>query len=427
MKVLVVGSGGREHALGWKLSQSPGLERLYCAPGNAGTAQIGECVPISADDIEGLCRFARDHRIDLTIVGPEAPLVAGIVDRFRDDGLAIVGPTKAAAELEGSKAFAKDFMARHGIPTAAYAIYDRADEAERTLASGRFQFPLVLKADGLAAGKGVFICSDQAEATQALALIMRDRAFGAAGDRLVIEEYLTGEEASFMVFSDSEHALPMVPSQDHKAIFEGDKGPNTGGMGAYSVDGILSEDEKTRILDEIIHPTIQGMAQEGRPYRGVLYAGLMLTAGGPRVLEFNVRFGDPETQVVLPRMETDLLEVLWAAAQSSLRQIAIQWKGNATVCVVLAANGYPGPYEKGKEISGLEMAGEDSHTIVFHAGTASRNDKIVSNGGRVLGVTARSTSLEEAIIRAYEAVNKIHFEGMYYRRDIAAKGLKKMT
>ncbi|MGH9340653.1 MAG: phosphoribosylamine--glycine ligase [Acidobacteriota bacterium] len=425
MNILVVGSGGREHALAWKISQSPRLRKLYCSPGNAGTAQLAESVPLGADDSEGLLDFARSNKIDLTIVGPEAPLVAGIVDHFEGAGLAIVGPSQKAAVLEGSKAFAKDFMRRHQIPTSAYQNYQQADNAESDLRSGRFDFPLVVKADGLAAGKGVFVCRRLEEALEAVRSIMRERQFGSSGDQVVIEEYLEGEEASFMVFSDGARALAMVPSQDHKAIYDGDKGPNTGGMGAYSTEFILSPAQRQEVIEAIINPTIQGMAEEGNPYVGILYAGLMLTSTGPRVLEFNVRFGDPETQVILPRMVTDVVDVFEAVAARDLQNMALQWNSNATVCVVVAAEGYPGSYEQNKEISGIEMAEEVKSTVVFHAGTALRDGKVVTGGGRVLAVMSQAPTLEGAIIKAYEGVNKIHFEGMYYRRDIASKGLSR--
>jgi phosphoribosylamine--glycine ligase len=371
-----------------------------------------------------LVDFAVSRDIDLTVVGPEAPLVAGLVDRFEAAGLRAVGPSSAAAQLEGSKSFAKDFMRRWGIPTADYQIYTEPSVVEADLRAGRYSFPVVVKADGLAAGKGVFICPDLDSALAAVAAVMRERQFGSSGDRLVVEEFLQGEEASFMVFSDGRRYIPMTPSQDHKAVFDGDKGPNTGGMGAYSIDAILSPDTRDRVLKEIIEPTIRGMEEEGKPFRGILYAGLMLTQFGPKVLEFNVRFGDPETQVVLPRLQTDLLPVLAGIADGDLSQVEVKWNGDAVVCVVLASRGYPGAYEKGKEITGLEMAAEARDTMVFHAGTANKDGKVVSSGGRVLGITARARSLDEAIVKAYEGVNKVYFEGMYYRRDIAAKGLK---
>ena len=358
MKVLLVGSGGREHAIAWKLKQSPRLEGLFCAPGNPGTAQLGQNVPLQVEDLEGLEGLARREAIDLTVVGPEAPLVAGITDHFEAEGLRVAGPSRAASALEGSKAFAKEFMRRHSIPAAGYAIYDDADEARTALEGDRFRFPVVLKADGLAAGKGVFICQDLGEGLEALATVMLEKKFGASGDRIVIEDCLVGEEASFHVFSDGTRIIPMVPSQDHKAIYEGDQGPNTGGMGAYSTDSILSPELREQILKEVIQPTVTGMAEEGTPYRGILYAGLMLTSEGPKVLEFNVRFGDPETQVILTRMESDLLEVLSALADHNLEGVKVRWSDQAAVCVVLAAGGYPGSYQTGQEISGLEMAGE---------------------------------------------------------------------
>lgn len=385
---------------------------------------MAENLPIGAEDIDRLVDFAVSRDIDLTVVGPEAPLVAGLVDRFEAAGLRAVGPSSAAAQLEGSKSFAKDFMRRWGIPTADYQIYTEPSVVEADLRAGRYSFPVVVKADGLAAGKGVFICPDLDSALAAVAAVMRERQFGSSGDRLVVEEFLQGEEASFMVFSDGRRYIPMTPSQDHKAVFDGDKGPNTGGMGAYSIDAILSPDTRDRVLKEIIEPTIRGMEEEGKPFRGILYAGLMLTQFGPKVLEFNVRFGDPETQVVLPRLQTDLLPVLAGIADGDLSQVEVKWNGDAVVCVVLASRGYPGAYEKGKEITGLEMAAEARDTMVFHAGTANKDGKVVSSGGRVLGITARARSLDEAIVKAYEGVNKVYFEGMYYRRDIAAKGLK---
>ena len=425
MKVLVVGSGGREHAIIWKISQSPQLEKLYCAPGNAGTSQLANNIPISADDIDGLLDFVRSKGIDLTVVGPEAALVDGIVDRFKENDCAVAGPSQAAALLEGSKVFSKDFMKRHSIPTAAYQTFDQMDLAESALKDNQFNFPVVLKADGLAAGKGVFVCADLAESLDALNAIMEERRFGEAGDHLVIEEFLEGEEASFMVFSDGVRILPMVPSQDHKAIDEGDRGPNTGGMGAYSIDAILSDELRQQILDEVIDPTIRGMSEEGRLYCGILYAGLMITRDGPKVLEFNVRLGDPETQVILPRLKSDLLTVLSRMAEGNLEDVQLEWSPDAAVCVVIAAGGYPGSYEKGKEISGLEMAGEEENTLTFHAGTQLREEKVVTSGGRVLGVTSLAPTLRAAIIGAYEAVNKIHFDGMYCRRDIASKGIEK--
>ena len=425
MKVLIVGSGGREHTLAWKIHQSSRLSRLYSAPGNPGSGELGQNVPISTSDLDGLLNFARQEQIDLTIVGPEAPLVDGIVDRFEAAGLRVAGPRQGAAQLEGSKVFSKDFMRRHGIPTARYRSYGDAGAAAKALGRGEYEFPVVVKADGLAAGKGVLICRDLEESLDAIRLVMEERKFGTAGEQAVIEEFLVGEEASFMVFTDGSRVLPMVPSQDHKAIYDGDKGPNTGGMGAYSVDWILTTEIREQVLDQVIGATIDGMAAEGHPFQGVLYAGLMLTADGPKVLEFNVRFGDPETQVLLPRLESDLLEVFWSMAHGELNLSEVNWVEDATVCVVLAAPGYPGSYQKGIPIQGIEKAEADPHTVVFHAGTALQDDLLVSSGGRVLGVTSTAPTLGEAIERAYQGAEKIEFSGKYYRRDIGAKGLAK--
>ena len=424
MKVLVVGSGGREHALAWKLRRGSRVKGLYCAPGNAGTATLGRNLSVRADDVEGLLSFARSEAVDLTVVGPEAPLVAGIVDRFRAHGLSIAGPTRAAARLEGSKVFAKQFLAGHGIPTAPFEVFDDPETAERRLREGAFPFPTVVKADGLAAGKGVIICRDLGESLAAVRIIMRERAFGEAGTRIVVEHFLSGREASFMVFSDGERTVSMVPSQDHKAIFEGDQGPNTGGMGAYSTESILSPELRDRIQREIIEPTVDGMASDGHPFRGVLYAGLMLTDEGPQVLEYNVRLGDPEAQVVLPRLEGDLVDLLEATAEGNLSGVQACWKPEAAVCVVIASGGYPGKYATGFAIDGLDDAERDGGATVFHAGTESREGKVLTSGGRVLGVTALGETLETAVARAYAAASRIRFEGIYYRRDIAAKALR---
>ena len=425
MKVLLVGSGGREHTLAWKLKQSPRLSELYCAPGNPGTAELGSNVNVGASDIDGLLEFSQRERIDLTVVGPEAPLVKGIVDCFEQAGLLVAGPSRSAAALEGSKTFAKDFMKRHNIPTADYEVVTELESAKATLESGKFQFPLVVKADGLAAGKGVFICNDLSEGLHALQLIMEERKFGSAGNKLVIEEFLEGEEVSFMVFTDGKRIIPMVPSQDHKAIFDGDRGPNTGGMGAYSVDWILNENMKQQVLSKIIQPTILGMASENNPFRGVLYAGLKLSPDGPKVLEFNVRFGDPETQVLLPRMKGDLVEVFSSIASGDISRCSVEWHSDAVVCVVLASSGYPGEYLKGTPITGLGEAHSDSNVVVFQAGTTESYNQLITNGGRVLGVTARAASLEEAILHAYQAAEKIKFKGKYLRTDIGAKGMAK--
>jgi len=426
VKVLVIGSGGREHTIAWKLSRSPKVNRVCCAPGNAGTALLGENVSISGSDLEGLADYAENNGIDLTVVGPEAPLVEGIVDLFQSRDLRVVGPSAAAARLEGSKAFTKQFLKDHQIPSAAFEIFDNPEEAENCLKKGTFGFPVVVKADGLAAGKGVLICRDLEESLAAVDLVMKQKKFGSAGDQVVIEEFLQGEEASFMVFTDGTNILPMVPSQDHKAIYEGDRGPNTGGMGAYSADFLLPDKLRRQILSDIVEPTVRGMAERGTPFRGILYAGLMLTEEGPKVLEYNVRFGDPETQAVLPRMESDLFELFLALSDGDLSGWSIRWSQNAAVCVVMAAGGYPGSYEKGREITGIDMAEEDPDTVVFHAGTALSDWKIVTSGGRVLGVTSLAPNLESAIMKVYEAVNKIRFQDMYYRRDIASKGLRKL-
>lgn len=425
-KVLVIGSGGREHALVWKLKQSPRVKQLFCAPGNGGIASLAECVPIEPDAVDALADFAEREKIDFTVVGPELPLTLGLVDRFTERGLKVFGPTKAAAELEGSKVFAKQFLQRHAIPTAGFEVFDSYAKAVENVNERNFDFPLVVKADGLAGGKGVVIAKTPAEAHAALDLLMRSGHFGASGARVVVEEFLTGEEASFMVFSDGEYVEPMVPARDHKRVFDGDQGPNTGGMGAYSTDDILNKSTRKAILEKIVYPTIHGMAAEDRPYKGVLYVGLMLTPAGPKVLEFNARFGDPETQAVLPRMESDLLPVLEAAMDGTLYSTEIQWSSGVALSVVLASGGYPGLFENGKAITGLGMAEEIQDVIVFHSGTRTQDGIYYTNGGRVLAVTARGRDLSDAIIKSYEAVNKIHFEGMHCRRDIGARGLRRI-
>ncbi len=423
MKVLIVGGGGREHALAWKIARSPRVSRVYVAPGNAGTAREPgvENLPIGAQDIAALEGFARRHDIALTIVGPEAPLVAGIVDRFREAGLAVFGPSRAAARLEGSKAYAKDFLARHRIPTAAYASFTEPDAAIAHIR--RRGAPLVIKADGLAAGKGVVLADDEAQAIAAVRNMLDAGAFGEAGRRVVIEEHLQGEEASFICMVDGEHVLPLATSQDHKARDEGDTGPNTGGMGAYSPAPVVTPALHRRILDEIIAPTVSGLAAEGQPYTGFLYAGLMLDPqGNPRVLEYNCRFGDPETQPILMRLRSDLVALCQAALRGELDTVAADWDPRAALGVVMAAAGYPGPYRKGDVIRGLDrVRGEDLK--VFHAGTVLRDGEVVTAGGRVLCVTALGHSVAEAQRRAYEAVARIHWEGAYYRRDIGHRAL----
>jgi phosphoribosylamine--glycine ligase len=421
MKVLVVGGGGREHALAWKLRQSPLVRQLFCAPGNGGIAAVAECVPIAADDVHALLAFAREHAIDLTVVGPEAPLSAGIVDLFERHGLRVFGASRAAAEIEGSKAFAKELMRRHGIPTADCRTFtDAAAALAWVRAAGA---PLVVKADGLAAGKGVVICRSVAEAEQAVREIMERRVFGAAGDRVLVEEFLEGEEASFLAFTDGRSVVAMPASQDHKAVFDGDRGPNTGGMGAYSPAPVVTPALAEEVMRTVMLPTVRAMAEEGRPYRGVLYAGLMITKAGIRVLEYNARFGDPEAQPVLMRMKSDLVPVLAACIDGRLERQSVEWHDDAAVCVVLASGGYPGAYPTGLPISGLEEAGREEGVVVFHAGTAARDGRIVTTGGRVLGVTARGATIREAVDRGYRAVSRISFDGMHYRKDIAHRAL----
>ena len=400
------------------------MREICCSPGNAGIATAPKTRLLPKLSLGQLLDFAVNQDVDLAVVGPEASLVDGIADLFRRAGVPLVGPSAEAARLEGSKAFAKDFMARHQIPTAAYQVFDEASAAERALRSGLFDFPVVLKADGLAAGKGVLICADLQEAVAALDRIMIARRFGTAGDRLVIEEFLQGEEASFMVLADGDgNVVPMVPSQDHKQIYEGGRGPNTGGMGAYSMEGLLTPELRQRILDEVIVPTVDGMKQEGRPFAGILYAGLMLTTDGPKVLEYNVRFGDPEAQVILPRLRSDLATLLLQAARGELAATQAEWTPEAAVCVVAAAQGYPGSYPKGQEISGLAKTARMEDLVVFHAGTSRAGGRFVTSGGRVLGVTALAPSLDDAVRRAYSGLKEIHFDGIYYRRDIAYRRL----
>lgn len=423
MKVLVIGSGGREHALAWKIGRSSLVDNLFCAPGNGGTASIAENVPLAVDDLPGLTQFALDRSIDLTVVGPELPLVLGIVDRFQSCGLPIIGPAAAAARLEGSKIFAKDFMRRHQVPTAASVVCDSLEEAMGSIRRGDLGFPLVVKADGLAAGKGVVIAQDRQQAEAAVERMMRRRVFGEAGERVLLEECLTGREASFLVFSDGEHFLSMAPSQDHKRVFDRDRGPNTGGMGAYSADGILSSDEQREVVEAIVGPTIRGMQAEGSPFRGVLYVGLMLTSDGIKVLEYNVRLGDPEAQPVLFRLQNDLVEVLQAIQGQTLDSVRLRWDSDCSVCVVLASGGYPDKYPTGKPIQGIEDAEAVGRVTVFHAGTRMQDGQLVTAGGRVLGVTAKDADLPSAVARAYRALDKVRFEPMHFRTDIGRQGL----
>jgi phosphoribosylamine--glycine ligase len=423
MRILVIGSGGREHAIVWKLLQSSAVRTVFCAPGNAGIAQTARCVPIMPNDSEAIAGLVRKERIDYVVVGPEAPLAAGLVDYLKKTDVGVLGPTQEAARLESSKVFAKDFMARHGIPTAPYTVYQDTNKALAFLDSAEAHYPIVIKADGLAAGKGVVVARTMAEARAAIERIMIGREFGSAGDRIIIEECLEGIEASYIVFADGKTILPAVAARDHKAVYDNDEGPNTGGMGAYSNDEILGSELERDVLDRIVQPVIDGMRNEGFPFQGILYAGLMLTNHGPQVLEFNVRMGDPECQVIVPRLKSDFFKLCEALCQGRLKDYRAAWSKEAAVCVVLASGGYPGSYSKGKVIKGLGMAEEDRRVAVFHAGTRKENDQFVTDGGRVLGVTAVRQDLASAMMLAYEAVNKIHFEGMHYRRDIGAKGL----
>lgn len=424
MKVLVTGGGGREHALVWKISQSPKVEKVYCAPGNAGIADMAEIVDISASDIDGLARFAEREGIDLTVVGPEVPLTMGIVDLFEKKGLKIFGPSKAAAEMEGSKAFSKTIMKKYNVPTAAYETFTSQDEAFAYIE--RLGAPIVVKADGLAAGKGVTVAQTVDEAKDAVRDMMEDKSFGSAGEMVVIEEFMKGEEASYLVFSDGKNIVPLSTSQDHKAVFDGDKGPNTGGMGAYSPAPVVTDEIEKEVLEKIIRPTIDGMAAEGKTYKGILYAGLMITDEGPKTVEFNCRFGDPECQPILMRMKSDIIPVIEAAIDGRLDSIEIEWEERATVAVVMAAGGYPGSYEKGKVIRGLETLKDEKDLFVFHAGTSLKDGEVVTSGGRVLAVTALGEGVEEAISTAYEAVNKISWDGAYFRTDIGKKALVRL-
>ena len=418
MKILVVGGGGREHALVWKIRQHPEVEEVFCAPGNPGIAALADCVPIDPTSLVELADFAEGVRIDLTVVGPELPLTMGIADEFRKRGLRIFGPSSAAAEIEGSKAFAKDFLARHDIPTARYRTFTSAAEASRYLKSSEVSYPVVLKVDGLAAGKGVLVAPDRSAAQRFASEVLDGKKHGSAGERLVIEEFLEGEEASFFALSDGKRVVPMVACQDYKQLGEGDTGPNTGGMGTISPPAVMDQAMFSRTLQEIILPTVAGMDSEGRNYRGVLYAGLMITDQGPKVLEFNARFGDPETQVLMRRLQSDLVGPLLAAAEGRLAGVKLDWRRETCACVVLASQGYPGTYPKGIAIRGLADAAGLEEVEVFHAGTRRDGDDIVTSGGRVLGVTALAADLPGALRQAYRAVDCIHYEGKTFRRDI---------
>ncbi len=425
MKILVIGSGGREHALVWKIKQSKKVETIYCAPGNAGISQMADCVDIAVTDVEKLLKFAKKEKIDLTVVGPESSLVAGIVDVFEKNGLRIFGPTMKAAELEGSKVFSKKFLEKYNIPTAAFKVFTDSNKAKKYIDS--HGAPLVVKADGLAAGKGVVVAKTVEEAKQAVDLIMADKAFGSAGDTIIIESCLSGEEASFIAFTDGKTVLPLPTSQDHKAVFENDEGPNTGGMGAYSPAPVVTAEIADFVMSRVMLPTVKGLEAEGRPFKGMLYAGLMIDGDNINVLEFNCRFGDPEAQPLLMRLKSDIIDIFEAAIDGKLDRVEMKIDPRPTVCVVMSSGGYPGSYENGKVIRGLKKAAECRGVEVFHAGTTKKGGRIVTNGGRVLGITAVGNTLKDAIARAYDAVKVIKWTNCYYRSDIGAKALKRSS
>ena len=414
MRILVVGGGGREHAICWKLNNESNVEKIYCAPGNAGISNVAECIDIGDSDIENLLKFAKENQIDLTIVGPEIPLVAGIVDAFEKEGLKIFGPNKKCAQLEGSKAFSKDFMIRHNLPTAKYKEYTNLDEAISEIDS--FGYPVVIKADGLAAGKGVVIPENREDAITTLKEMMSDKKFGKAGDKIVVEEFLNGIETSILAFVDNDTIVPMVSSKDHKKVFEGETGLNTGGMGTFSPSEIYTDELAKEIQEKILDKTLEGFKKDNLNYKGILFVGLMITEDGPKILEYNVRFGDPETQSVLFRLDTDLNKIISAILDNNLKNIEINYSKEEAICVMLTSGGYPENYEKGKVISGLENL--DSDIVVFHSGTKFDNGNIVTNGGRVIGITAKGKTVKEAGEKVYENIKKINFEGMHYRKDI---------
>ncbi|NJB68319.1 phosphoribosylamine--glycine ligase [Desulfobaculum xiamenense] len=424
MRILIVGSGGREHALAWKLSQSPLVDKLYIAPGNGGTAALGENIPIHDDDLPGLTTFAKDNAIDMVVIGPELPLVLGLKEALAHSGIPCFGPNAFAAQLEGSKAFAKTVMRESGVPTAPFRVFDDAKDARLHIAER--SMPCVVKADGLAAGKGVVVCSSREEALEAIDEMMVKQVFGKAGERVVIEDALRGEEASFLAFCDGKTIVCMPSSQDHKAVGEGDTGPNTGGMGAYSPAPILPPEDYEMMTDLVIRPIVRHMAAKDNPFVGVLYAGIMFTENGPQVLEYNVRFGDPECQPLLTRLDSDLAEIMTACIEGRLHEIDIRWKAETAICVVMAADGYPRSYPKGMEISGFAEAETVEGVTVFQAGTRPEDGRILASGGRVLGVTALGADLAQAQKRAYEGIEKIHFDKSYFRRDIGDKGLRRM-
>jgi len=421
MKVMVIGSGGREHALAWKISQSKHVKKLFCAPGNAGTLDVAENVDVSATDVMGLADFAGKEKIDLTVVGPELPLTLGIVDEFEERGLKIFGPNQSAAELEGSKVFAKQFMDRHKIPTAKFKVADSPDQAKTILQSEEIPFPLVVKADGLAAGKGAIICNSLKKAELAVNTIMVEKKFGDSGNKVVVEEYLRGKEVSFIVISDGVKVLPFVTTMDHKAVYDGDKGPNTGGMGAISPSPFVNKDLFTSTVKTIVFPTITRMLEEGRQYKGVLYVGLMLTEQGPKVLEYNCRFGDPETQPQMLRLESDLVDILLASIEGNVLEKEVVWSQKPSGCVVLTSGGYPTSYEKGKAVEGLNEVKKMTGITLFHAGTGFKDKTFFTAGGRVIGVCGSEETLAGTMTKIYEAIGKIRFDGMHYRKDIGAE------
>ncbi|GAA0362312.1 phosphoribosylamine--glycine ligase [Bacillus horti] len=423
MKVLVIGQGGREHTICWKLKQSNKVSEVYCAPGNGGIGSIAEIVPIKESQVNELIQFVQEKQIDLTFVGPEQPLTEGIVDQFEKAGLKIYGPHQSAAVIEGSKSFAKELMKKYHIPTATYEVFTTENDAIRYLEQEQTKAPIVIKADGLAAGKGVVVAQTMEEAKQAVHDMMGEAKFGEAGYQVVIEEFLQGEELSLMAFVDGETVLPMVPAQDHKPVFDGDEGPNTGGMGAYSPVPQFGEKDVEQAVKTILLPTAKAMVAEGKPFRGILYAGLMMTAEGAKVIEFNARFGDPETQVILPRLETDLVEVIEASLDGTLHKLELEWSEDNVVTVVLASPGYPQDYPKGLEITGVEKAQEQENVFLFHAGTKLEKESLVTSGGRVINVTAKGSSLKETREKVYKAVDLIKFEGVHYRKDIAQKAM----
>jgi phosphoribosylamine--glycine ligase len=415
-KVLVVGGGGREHAICWKLAQSPKIEKLYCAPGNAGIASVAECVPVSAEDVEGICAFAKEKAVDMAVIGPEVPLAMGIVDALEAVGVPAFGPNKKCAQLEASKSFTKAFLARHNIPTAKYSEY--TDKAELEKAIGIYGYPMVIKADGLAAGKGVVLAQNAEEAQKAIDDMMGEKVFGSAGDLVVVEECLTGIEASMLCFVDEHTIVPMESAQDYKRIFDNDEGPNTGGMGSYSPSLVFTDEVKQQLWYRILAPTLKGFQEDGLDFKGVLFVGLMISKDGPKVIEFNNRFGDPECQSVLMRMDTDLYDIFDAVIHNRLSEIDIKWKDERAVTIVLASEGYPGSYPKGRVITGLDAADGADDLVIFHAGTKFDGDDIVTSGGRVLGASALGKDHDDARARAYELAKKIHFEGAHYRKDI---------